>query len=183
MCGGTALTFASFPQAYAALQQDYGNSGRTAELLREECQMLVSENTRRSRPTVLYGILAKTALSQLDEAPEAKGRSAYFQNLVRLLDLYRLDALRRPTPKAVLDRRRTASNCIRREKVEADAVQSALARAHKAIFDQVEKEQVVDQLIMVFSKLAQGRDGEIAAADLQAAKRFLIELARALTDA
>jgi len=145
--------------------------------------MFIAEQSRRGRPTVLYGILAKTALSQLESSSEAKGRSAYFQNLIRLLDLYRLDALHRPTPKAVLDRRRTASNNIRRDKIEADAVQAALTHAHKAVFNDLGKEQVVECLTAVFSKLGRGRDAELASGDLQIAKRFLVELTQALKNA
>lgn len=142
--------------------------------------MLVAEQSRRSRPTVLYGILAQSALSQLANTSDAKSRFAYFQNLIRLLDLYRLNTLHRPAPKAVLDRRRTASNSIRREKTEADQVQSALSRAHNVAYHQLEKEELVDYLKVVFLKLSQGREAELAHEDLDSVKRFLSELARAL---
>ena len=67
--------------------------------------MLIAENTRRSRLPVLYGILAKSALSQFDTQPPNVRRSAYFQNLITLLEMYRYGTLRQPSHRAVLDRR------------------------------------------------------------------------------
>jgi hypothetical protein len=145
-----------------------------------EVNMLVSEDSRRSRPIVLYGILAKSALNQLEHPRHDLDQSAFFQNLVRLLDLYLNNALHKPVPKAVLDRRTADPRGIRRIKQEADAVQSAIAIAHEAVFPGMPKEEVVARLQAIFSRIAQREISQIPTDDVGQAKAFLIELSKAL---
>jgi hypothetical protein len=142
--------------------------------------MLVSEDSRRSRPIVLYGILAKSALNQLERPNVDLDQSAYFQNLVRLLDMYRNNALHKPAPKAILDRRPADPRRIRRGKAEADAVQAALATAHEAVYPGMRKEEVVTHLRAIFSKIAQREISQLSVQDVQQAKTFLMELSKAL---
>jgi hypothetical protein len=142
--------------------------------------MLVSEDSRRSRPIVLYGILAKSALNQLERPSRDSDQSAYFQNLVRLLDLYQNNALHKPAPKAILDRRPADPRGIRRGKAEADAVQAALAIAHEAVYPGVAKVDVVKRLRAIFAKIAQHEISEIPVEDVRQAKCFLMELSKAL---
>jgi hypothetical protein len=142
--------------------------------------MLVSEDSRRSRPIVLYGILAKSALNQLEHPSRDLDQSAFFQNLVRLLDLYQNNALHKPAPKAILDRRVADPRGMRRVKEEADAVQSAIAIAHEAAYPGVPKEQVVKRLQAIFAKIAEREINEIPVDDVRQAKDFLIELSKAL---
>jgi hypothetical protein len=142
--------------------------------------MLVSEDSRRSRSIVLYGILAKSALNQLERPSGDLDQSAYFQNLVRLLDLYQNNALHKPAPKAILDRRPADPRGIRRGKAEADAVQAALAIAHEAVYPGVAKEDVVKHLRAIFAKIAQHEISQIPVEDVRQAKSFLMELSKAL---
>jgi hypothetical protein len=142
--------------------------------------MLVSEDNRRSRPIILYGILAKSALNQLEHPGEDFDQSAYFQNLVRLLDLYQSNALHKPAPKAILDRRPADLRGTRRGKAEAEAVQTALSSAHEAVYPGVAKENVVRHLRAIFLKIAQHQINEISPEDVRQAKSFLMELSKAL---
>lgn len=142
--------------------------------------MLVSEDSRRTRPIVLYGILAKSALNQLEHPTRELDQSAFFQNLVRLLDLYQNNTLQRPAPRAILDRRPADSREIRRGKEDAEAVQSAIAIAHEAVYPGVAKVEVVKRLRAIFAKIAQQEISQIPAEDVQHAKNFLMELSKAL---
>jgi hypothetical protein len=142
--------------------------------------MLVSEDSRRTRPIVLYGILAKSALNQLEHPTPELDQSAFFQNLVRLLDLYQNNALHKPAPRAILDRRPADSRGIRRGKEDAEAVQSALAIAHEAVYPGGAKDEVVKRLRTIFARIAQQEISQIPAEDVQHAKSFLMELSKAL---
>jgi hypothetical protein len=138
-----------------------------------EVTMFVSENSRKSRPKVLYGILAKSALAQLDQHNDDVDEAAYFQNLVRLLDLYGSNSLHRPTPKAVLDRRPIDVRSIQRNKADADAVENALSRAHTQVLPKLDKDEVVGRLRNIFLRICTQDSGRISAADLNLAKKFL----------
>jgi hypothetical protein len=142
--------------------------------------MLVSEDSRRSRPIVLYGILAKSALNQLEHPTGDLDQSAFFQNLIRLLDLYQNNALHKPAPKAILDLRPADPRGIRRGREEADAVQTALEIAHEAVYPGVPKEDVVKRLRAIFAKIAQQEISQVPIEDVQRAKSFLLELSKAL---
>ena len=146
----------------------------------EEADVLISEDSRRSRPIVLYGILAKSALKQLEDPSGGFDESAYFQNLIRLLDLYQNNALHKPAPRAILDRRPADPRGIRRGKAEADAVQTALAIAHEAVYPGVAKEDVIKHLRAIFAKIAQHQISQVPVEDIRQAKIFLMELSRAL---
>jgi hypothetical protein len=142
--------------------------------------MLVSEDSRRSRPLVLYGILAKSALSQLNDSRKETDRSAYFQNLIRLIDLYRSDVLNRPAPKAVLDRRPSDPRSVLRERNDAEAVRTALIRAHKIVYPSMTKDEVVEHLKAAFLKISQQRIDELPVIEVMQLKKFLEELTTAL---
>jgi hypothetical protein len=142
--------------------------------------MLISEESRRSRPLILYGILAKSALSQLEHSRTEIDRSPYFDNLIRLLELYSNDVLNRHTPRAVLDRQPSDLGAIRRDKSEADAVRQALDRAHNIVYPEMTKDEVVQYLKAAFSKISNRKISEIPSFDVEKLKKFLAELTAAL---
>lgn len=141
--------------------------------------MLVAESTRRSRLSVLYGILAQSALSQFDTNPPETRRTAYFQNLIKLLEMYRYGTLRQPSHRAVLDRRETTKREFEQEKLEAEVVERALKAAHKVAYETMSKEQMVEHLKQLFLQITQ-EHFTFAASDIRQAKLFLETFAKAL---
>jgi hypothetical protein len=141
--------------------------------------MLIAESTRRSRLSVLYGILAQSALSQFDANPPKTRRSAYFQNLITLLEMYRYETLRQPSHRAVLDRRETTKREFQQENMEAEVVERALKAAHNAVYATMSKEQMVEHLKGLFLQITQ-KDFNLAAKDIRHAKLFLETFAKAL---
>jgi hypothetical protein len=140
--------------------------------------MFVSEASRKSSPKVLYGILARSALDQLNKLDAAHldgsvDETAYFQNLVRLLDLYRTDALHRPMPKAVLDRRPVDLRSLKQEKAEATAVEQALSRARASAFPNVQKDVVIERLRTIFVQICTEDAEQLSEAEIQSVKKFL----------
>jgi hypothetical protein len=143
--------------------------------------MLVTDHSRRSNPRVLYGMLAESALEQLNvDSAETTERRAYFENLIRLLDMYRYDSLRRASHRAVLDRRKTDLKSLQREQSANVAVEKALDSAREAAFQGMDRAQVVDQLKAIFVGLMQDQpvDGDA----LTRAKTFLEVFAASLRD-
>jgi hypothetical protein len=145
--------------------------------------MLVAEDRRRSNPRVLYGILAESALEQINaRAPEDSSRRAYLQNLIRLLEMYRYDSLRRPSPRAVLDRRHTDLRSRERERLANGAVERALDAARAATYEGFDKAQLAEHLKGIFVLLMKGESAAVPQADIQRAKNFLRAFGTALRD-
>lgn len=141
--------------------------------------MLIAENTRRSSARVLYGILAQSALSQFDARQgEALHRSAYFQNLLTLLEMYQYSTLCRPSHRAVLDRREVTKEEFELEKSEAEKVEAAIQSAHQEVFQDLSREELVDRLRSVFSRVAGGQ--QVSPEEVASAKSFLTVLRRSL---
>jgi hypothetical protein len=143
--------------------------------------VLVTEARRRSNPRVLYGILAESVLEQLAEKtmPEAE-RRAYLQNLVRLLEMYRYNTLRRTSPRAVLDRRQTDIESLKRDRAENQAVESAIFTAHQQVYAHLDKHQLVEHLKALFGRLSRNELGAISPEEMLNVKRFLEALMQAL---
>jgi hypothetical protein len=130
---------------------------------------------------VLYGILAESALEQINAAaPEDSSRRAYLQNLIRLLEMYRYNSLRRPSPRAVLDRRQTDLKSRERERLANEAVERALDAARTTIYDGFDKAQLAEHLKEIFVLMMRGEVAAIEQADLQRVKRFLETFGTAL---
>lgn len=140
--------------------------------------MFVAESSRRSNLRVLYGILAQSALEQFNARTEETHRDVYFQNFVRLLEMYRHKSLRRPSPRAVLDRRASSVQELRRKKKEADAIDDALEHARQTVYGELSREQLVDHLKTLFSDVM--KDRPVARGDVRLAKRFLEVFAESL---
>jgi hypothetical protein len=130
---------------------------------------------------VLYGILAQSALQRIDgQEASAERQAAYFQNLIRLLKMYRYGRLARPSPRAVLDRRQPDIRQLKRDRLDAEAVEVAIRTAHENAYPNVPKDQVVEKLVAVFEQLGKNQHAGIQTDEIDAAKRFLEELAAAL---
>ena len=145
--------------------------------------MLVSENSRRSKVHVLYGILAKSALEQFDAEESALDpeRSAYFQNLIRLLEMYRYESLQRPTPRAVLDRHQHQRLDSGRELQEATLVEAALKKAHTSVYPDYDKQELLEHLKGLFSRvLSRESNNAPSILEVRQAKKFLREFAAGL---
>jgi hypothetical protein len=135
--------------------------------------------SRRSNLRVLYGILAKSALENFD-ATEQSNRRIYFLNLIRLLEMYRFDSLKRTSPRAVLDRRQTDVRVLRQERSDTSAVERALHSAHLAVFPDLSKDAFVARLKGLFNRVVNS-DSALSHAELRQAQRFLEELSKALS--
>jgi hypothetical protein len=143
--------------------------------------MLVADSRRRSDPRVLYGILAESALEQLQsKSPEETERRAYLQNLIRLLEMYQYNSLRRPAPRAVLDRRKADLKSRERELAANVEVEHALDAARQAVYEGFERAQMVEHLKFVFGRLMRNEAADIEQADLQRVKAFLEAFAESL---
>jgi hypothetical protein len=143
--------------------------------------MLVTESRRRSNPRVLYGILAQSALEQLGERPAAEDiRRAYLQNVVRLLEMYRFETLRRTTPRAVLDRSQVSSNSLRREREENELVANALESAHQRVYPDLTRDELVLHLKGLFSQLYREELHNLTREEMRKARSFLESFAAAL---
>ena len=143
--------------------------------------MLIPEGNRRSNLRVLYGILAQSALQQIDaHEAHAERQAAYFQNLIRLLEMYRYGRLARPSPRAVLDRRQSDIRQLKRDRLDAEAVEAAIRTAHENAYPNVPKDEVVERLVTLFARLSRNELPGVPGDEINAAKRFLEELATAL---
>lgn len=143
--------------------------------------MLVADNRRRSNPRVLYGILAESALEQLkSESPEEDQLRAYFKNLIRLLEMYRYGSLRRPSPRAILDRRQSDLKSREREQLANADVEQALDAARQTVYGDLDKAQTVDLLKSVFEHLIRDELAAVEADALSRATQFLEAFAAAL---
>jgi hypothetical protein len=140
--------------------------------------MLIAENTRRSSARVLYGILAQSALSQFDAPLDTQHRSAYFQNLLKLLEMYQYGTLCRPSHRAVLDRHEVTKEEFQMERSEAERVEAAIQAAHNATFQNLSREELVQRLRNIFIRVSEGQP--VAPEDVASAKNFLTILRKTL---
>lgn len=141
--------------------------------------MLIAESRRRSNPRVLYGILAESALEQFDDnSTDSENRRAYFQNLIRLLEMYRYNTLRRTAPRAVLDRRQTDLKALKRDRADNESVEQALSSAHRTVYANLEKDELLQHFKDLFGRIS--RQAPVSAEELAKARQFLEVLAQAL---
>lgn len=147
--------------------------------------MLIAEREQRSDATVLYGILTRAALERFDSRPgEESGRDVYFTNLIRLLEMYRFQALKPIQTHGVLEVRALGPETLGPEDDKTDLVERALDSARLAVWPAESKEEVTTLLqstLKVLRDLGVDKAGEIVEQeDLVTTRRFLEEFQRQL---
>ena len=69
---------------------------------------------------------------------------------------------------------------MRRDKLEAEAVASAIQAAHEDVYPGTPAAQVIDRLVAIFSRVSRSDAGDVQPGELSDARRFLEKLAGAL---
>ena len=140
--------------------------------------MLIGDEGRRSNLSVMYGILASSALAKLNSAQEGEGRTSgrdvYFLNLIRLLEMYRYSTFYSPPPNGVLESRPLITNQLSQGNTgsESEMVLNAIQAAHASVSD-LPREQFVECLEVIFNALHLSAAASLDKDSVKKARDFL----------
>ncbi len=137
--------------------------------------MPVHSLEKRNDPRIVCGLLAREVLKNFGEPGKDEKRSVFYNNLKRLLQMYRFDTFMSHKPRGVL-KRSPISNAklIRGERKNAMSdVRTALEAAHNEIFgDELNTVQVVDFLTNVLDAMSSGDIQNLDHNDIEKARLF-----------
>lgn len=141
--------------------------------------MLASPSTLRSDPVVMCGLLARAALRAIEAPAEKDSRDVFISTLIRLLEMYRFEALQERNPQGILDHRPMVADAIAMSAGTLPMVDAAIGMALAAAYPDEETHSVAALLQGHLADLRDGRD--IQAADQARVRRFIEALIEALT--
>jgi hypothetical protein len=143
--------------------------------------MTIAERSQTSDLRVVYGLLANSALKELDH-PANSTSEVYFVNLVRLLDMYKHGKFSGHRPHGVLESKPLRQySLVNRDRGEKD-VRHALDVARRHADPSSETEPFVSSLRETLLTLARGNSKSVSTESISLLKRFITKLAEELRD-
>jgi hypothetical protein len=143
--------------------------------------MSIAERSRTSDLRVVYGLLATSALKELDQ-PRNSSRDVYLVNLIRLLDMYRHGKFSGRRPHGVLESKPLRQySFVRQNRGEKD-VRNALDQARTFACPGADTESFVAHTRETLLSLAQGDSTSVDTESIDILKRFITKLAEELRD-
>ncbi len=141
--------------------------------------MFIQSARRKSDPRAAAGILARAALKRFEIRDEPdRLRNVYFTNLIRLLEMYKYDALRERNPQGILERREITDIdlAIADSEPGLEALDELLRAAHKKYYPKLDKKHLVDHLRTVLEQIQHQGPRSINAVELEKIQLFLAQL-------
>ena len=121
--------------------------------------MNVQSTLRRSNPRVMCSILAGAMLERFEKKKEPEEfRNVYFDNLIRLLEMYRYDALHSHNPLGVLERLDLPSVDFPSAESGIEVIDAVFHAAHSALYPSLDKEQLVKHLREILEQIRSGTE-------------------------
>lgn len=145
----------------------------------EGAAMPIAERSQASDLRVVYGLLANSALKELDH-PATSTSEVYFVNLVRLLDMYKHGKFSGQRPHGVLESKPLRQySLVNRDRGEQE-VRHALDAARLHADPASQTEQFVSGLREVLLSLARGNSKSVTEESISMLRKFVTKLAEEL---
>jgi hypothetical protein len=144
--------------------------------------MSIAEQKSVSDLRVVYGLLANSALKEIDK-PANDTREVYLINLVRMLDMYRTGKLTGRRPHGVLESKPVRTYTLKKKDNSIEQVQYALDIARDYASPGLDPENFFAKTRQTLLSLAQkNQEGNVTADSVEFVKRFVSKLAEILSD-
>ena len=142
--------------------------------------MLINRRTRNADPVVISRVIVNSLLSDMRESKGEYVEALSVLNVLRLLDIYEMDAFSVRKPLGVLQQddfgdlngRQGAENLAR--------LKVALASTHQAFLPKASQSEFAQHIRGVLTSFVDRKPGTVAA-DVSEADRFLAELTKSLS--
>ena len=139
--------------------------------------MSVQSPNRSSNPRVMCGMLARATLERFEKKDEPERfRNVYFYNLIRLLEMYRYDALHEHNPYGVLERKELPSVNFPSLQPGLEVVDHAFQTAHHELYPSMGKDELVTYLRDTLEKIRAGDAGAVEMSEVAKLRNFLSKI-------